>query len=87
VKPSNLWARLYVNVSLIDCDSADALDDLLAHTTLGRLVVERLSDRAIIVEGQQKALIARALNRRGQTFRIVDLPPVFPDFSANGDGE
>jgi hypothetical protein len=78
---------LYVNVSLIDCDSADALDDLLAHTTLGRLVIERLTDRAIIVDGQQKTLIMRALNRRGQTFRIVDLPPMFPETSLNGDGQ
>ncbi len=80
------WARLYFNVSLIDCDSADALDDLLANTALGRFVVERLSDRAVIIDGQQKALVARALSRRGQAFRVVDLPVVSPAAHNDGDG-
>jgi hypothetical protein len=80
------WARLYVNVSLIDCDSAEVLDDLLANTTLGRFVVERLSDRTVIVDGQQKPQIARALSRRGQAFRIVDLPSIAPDPQVDGTG-
>jgi hypothetical protein len=73
------WARLYYNVTLIECDSPEALDDLLAHTPLGQLVVQRVSDRAVIVDGQQKSLIARSLGRRGHSFRIVDLPPVRAD--------
>lgn len=82
---SREWARLYFNVSLINCDSSDVLDDLLANTTLGRFVVERLSDRAVIVDAQHKALVARALNRRGQLFRIVDLPSRSPSTMAGGN--
>jgi hypothetical protein len=76
---ANDWARLYVNVSLITCESAEALDDLLANTTLGRFVVQRLSDCAVVVDGQQKSQITRALGRRSQSFRIVDLPLVAPE--------
>jgi hypothetical protein len=82
---SREWARLYCNVSLIDCDTCDVLDDLLANTPLGRFVVERLSDRAVIVDAQHKALVARALNRRGQLFRIVDLPSRSPSTMAGSN--
>ncbi len=82
--PANDWARVYVNVSVIDCDSAEALDDLLANTTLGRFVIQRLSNRAVIVDGQQKSQIVRALSRRGQLFRIVDLPTITSDQLADG---
>lgn len=69
------WARIYDNVSLIECESKDVLDDLLNLLNLGRFVVARVSERAVLVDGQQKAAIARALARRGHPHRITDLPP------------
>jgi hypothetical protein len=72
------WARLYCNVSLIDCESKEVLDELLATLSLDRFVLRRLSDRTIIVDGQHKPPLARALARRGRPFRIVDLPAAFP---------
>ena len=72
------WVRLYVNVSLIDCETAEAMDDLLSNTTLGRFVVSRLSECAVLIDGQQKTSVTRALSRRGQLFRVVDLPPFSP---------
>jgi hypothetical protein len=73
------WARLYCNVSLIDCESKEVLDELLAILSLDRFVLRRLSDRTIVVDGQQKPQIARALARRGNPFRIVDLPSALPN--------
>ena len=72
------WARLYYNVSLIDCDSKETLDDLLNSADLGRFVVARISDRAILVDGQQKAATTRLLARRGQPYRVTDLVPQVP---------
>ncbi len=77
-------ARLYVGVCLIDCDSAETLDDLLASSALERFVVRRLSDRSVVVDGQQKAQIARLLSRRGQPFRVVDLPSIAVEWLVDG---
>lgn len=72
------WARLYYNVSLIECDSEEILDEILTAFDLRRFVVARISDRSVIVDGQQKPLIARALARRGYPYRVTDLVPQAP---------
>lgn len=72
------WARLYYNVSLIDCETKEVLDELLATTALEQYGVQRLSDRCLIVDSRQKSLIQRALARRGYPYRITDLPPREP---------
>ena len=72
------WARLYYNVCLIDCDSPAVLEEILATLGLNSFVICRLSERAVVVDGQRKNQIARALARRGQAYRIVDLPPASP---------
>lgn len=79
------WARLYCNVSLIDCESKEVLDELLATLSLEHFVLRRLSDRTIVVDGQQKPQIARALARRGHPFRVVDLAPVLPNAWRDSD--
>ena len=76
VPPS--WARLYFNVSLVECESPDLLDELLATPGLSRLMIRRVSDRAILVDGRQRTQIVRALARRGQPHRIVDGSPAVP---------
>ncbi len=73
------WARLYYNVSLIECESKEILDELLSILDIQRFVIARISDRSIIVDGAQKSQVARALARRGHPFRITDLvsqPPL-----------
>ncbi len=73
------WARLYYNVSLIECDSREILDEILSVLDLQRFVVARISDRSVILDGAQKSQIARALARRGHPCRITDLvaqPPL-----------
>ena len=79
------WARLYYNVSLVECESSDVLDELLATPGLSRLVIRRVSQRVILVDGRQRAQIVRALARRGQPHRIVDGPAAAPD-KLNPDG-
>jgi len=78
------WARLYYNVSLIDCDSPEVLEEILATLGIDQFVITRLSDRSVIVDGQRKAQITRALARRGQAYRVVDLPPASPVPSDEG---
>ena len=75
------WARLYYNVSIVDCESKEILDELLNGLDLDRFVIARISDRSIIVDGQQKALIARTLARRGHPYRVTDLVPQTPNLS------
>lgn len=75
---SDGWARLYFNVTLIDCDSPEVLEEILATLRLDQYVIARLSDRSVVVDGQRKTQITRALARRGQAYRIVDLPPASP---------
>jgi hypothetical protein len=77
------WARLYYNVSLVECESANVLDELLAVPGFTRLVLRRVSDRVILVDGRQRAQIVRALARRGQLHRIVDGPATTPDRSGS----
>ena len=72
------WARLYFNVSLIECDSKEILDEILATTGLGAQVVHRVSDRCVVVDSHQKAAVQRALARRGYPSRVVDLTPRSP---------
>lgn len=72
------WARLYYNVSLVECDSKEALDELLSALGVGRYVVARVSDCTAIVDGQQKSQIARVLARRGHPYRVTDLAPQAP---------
>ncbi len=73
-----VWARVYYNVSLIETDSKDELDGLLTLHGLDRFVVARISDRAVIVDSQQRNQIARALARLGRPHRITDLLPRVP---------
>lgn len=75
------WARLYYNLSLVECESKEGLEELLATTALGEHVVRRLSDRCVVVDGRRKAQLQRALGRRGYPFRIVDLAPRAPEVS------
>ncbi len=81
---SERWGRLYWNVSVIDCESKETLDELLATLGLEQLVVRRLSDRTVVVDGRQKATITRALARRRSPYRVVDLPPALPDQRRSG---
>jgi len=74
-----VWARLHYNVSLVECASRETLDELLDVLGLDQSVVARLSDRVVIVDGQQKAQIARCLARRGHPYRVTDLVPRAPD--------
>jgi len=71
---SPLGARLYYNVTLVECESADLLDEILASPAFARLVVRQLTDRAILIDGRHKTRISRALARRGQSYRVVDGP-------------
>jgi len=73
------WARLYYNVSLIDCASKEALDELLTTSSLGEHLLYRLSDRTVVVDARQKAQIQRVLARRSFPYRLVDLPAARPD--------
>ena len=66
------WARLYYNVSLVECDTPDVLDELMTIPGLSRFVIRRVSDRVVLVDGRQRTLLVRALMRRGQPHRIVD---------------
>jgi hypothetical protein len=77
VQPS--WARLYYNVSVVECESPDVLDELLTTPGLSRFVIRRVSERVILVDGRQRAQIVRALARRGQPHRIVDGPVAAPE--------
>lgn len=79
------WARLYYNVSLVDCESKEILDEILTTTGLRASVVERLSDRCVVVDARQKAPIQRALSRRGYPFRIIDLTPRVPGSPTSGE--
>jgi hypothetical protein len=79
------WVRLYFNVSLLECESAEVLDELIGSLGLDRYVVHRLTDRAVVVDNQQKAALTRALARRGQPYRITDLAPSAPTLP-NGMG-
>ncbi|MGH2458685.1 MAG: hypothetical protein ACRDIY_07445 [Chloroflexota bacterium] len=72
------WARLYHNVSLVECDSKDVLDELLSLHGLDLVVVARISDRVAVVDGQQRAQTARALARLGHSYRVTDLLPRAP---------
>ena len=68
------WSRLYYNASLVECESSDVLDELLALPGLSRFVIRRVSERVILVDGRQRAQLVRLLARRGQPHRIVDGP-------------
>lgn len=72
------WARVYHNVSLVDCASKEVLDELFNTLDLEHYVIARVSDRGVIVDGAKKAQLARALARRGHPFRVTDLVPRAP---------
>jgi hypothetical protein len=78
------WARLYYNVSLVETESSDVLEELLATTDLKRFIISRLSDRCVIIDGKQRTPLIRALSRRGHAFRIVDLAPQAPGDDTGG---
>ena len=78
------WARLYYNISLVECDTADVLDELLTIPGLSRFVLRRVSDRVILVDGRQRTLLVRALARRGQPYRIIDWSSTYPEKSDEG---
>ena len=64
--------KVYLNVCLIDCDSRETLDELLASVAIDRYVIRRVSERAVLVDGVQRVQLGRALARLGRPFRIVD---------------
>jgi hypothetical protein len=81
MSPTPPWSRLYYNVSLVECESSDVLDELMAIPALAKLVIRRISERVILVDGRQRTPIVRALARRGQPHRIIDgpaTPPLHP---------
>lgn len=69
-------ARVYYNVSLIDCASPELLNELRSSLGLDAYVICQVSERTVLVNSARKTQLARALSRRGLPFRIVDLPPM-----------
>ncbi|CAA9579916.1 MAG: UDP-glucose 4-epimerase [uncultured Thermomicrobiales bacterium] len=62
-------ARLYRNLSLIECADAATLAEVLAGPT-GRHVVRRLSDTVVVVDHTQVEPILKALSKAGYTPRV-----------------
>jgi fructose-1,6-bisphosphatase/inositol monophosphatase family enzyme len=63
-------ARLYRNLSLIECADATTLTEVLAGPT-GRHVVRRLSDTVVVVDHAQADTILKALRKAGYTPRVT----------------
>ncbi len=63
-------ARLYRNISLIECADATTLAEVLAGPA-GRHVVRQLSDTVVVVDHTQVEPILKALRKAGYTPRIV----------------
>ncbi len=62
-------ARLFRNLSLIECADAATLAEVLAGPA-GRHVVRRLSDRVVVVDHTQVEQILKALRKAGYTPRV-----------------
>lgn len=62
-------ARLYRNLSLIECADAATLTEVLAGPT-GQYVVRRLSDTVVVVDHSQVEPILKALRKAGYTPRV-----------------
>ena len=63
-------ARLYRNLSLIECADPTTLAEVLAGPA-GRHVVRRLSDTVVVVDHAQVDVILKALRRAGYTPRVT----------------
>ena len=62
-------ARLFRNLSLIECADAATLAEVLVGPT-GRHVVRRLSDTIVVVDHTQVEPILKALRKAGYTPRV-----------------
>ncbi len=62
-------ARLYRNLSLIECADAATLAEVLAGPT-GRHIVRHLSDTVVVVDHSQVEPILKALRKAGYTPRV-----------------
>ena len=62
-------ARLYRNLTLIECADAATLSEVLAGPT-GQQVVRRLSDTVVVVDHSQVEPILKALRKAGYTPRV-----------------
>jgi hypothetical protein len=63
-------ARLYRNLSLIECADSTTLAEVLAGPA-GRHVVRRLSETVVVVDHAQVDTILKALRRAGYTPRVT----------------
>jgi len=63
-------ARLYRNISLIECADVATLAEVLAGPA-GRHVVRQLSDTVVVVDHTQVEPILKALRKAGYTPRII----------------
>jgi EAL domain-containing protein (putative c-di-GMP-specific phosphodiesterase class I) len=63
-------ARLYRNISLIECADAATLAEVLAGPA-GRHVVRQLSETVVVVDHTQAEPILKALRKAGYTPRII----------------
>jgi hypothetical protein len=63
-------ARLYRNISLIECVDAATLAEVVAGP-VGRHVVRQLSDTVVVVDHMHVEPILKALRKAGYTPRII----------------
>ncbi len=63
-------ARLYRNLSLIECADEATLTEVLAGP-IGRHVVRRLSETVVVVDHAQAEVILKALRKAGHTPRVT----------------
>jgi len=63
-------ARLYRNISLIECADAATLAEVLAGPA-GRHIVRQLSDTVVVIDHTQVEPILKALRKAGYTPRII----------------
>ncbi len=68
---SQPWgARLYRNLSLIECADAATLSEVLAGVA-GQHLVRRLSPTVVVVDHSQHEQILKALRKAGYTPRLT----------------
>ena len=63
-------ARLYRNLTLIECADPDTLTEVLAGPA-GQHVVRRLSETVVVVDHTQAEAILKALRKAGYTPRVT----------------
>jgi hypothetical protein len=61
---------LYANIALIECADPAALAEALG-AGLDRFVVQRLSDRAVVVDHERLEDALKLLRRQGQTPKVT----------------